>query len=258
VYRFLLTPRWIGGAVLAITSAVVMVLLGNWQLDRYHERSTLNARIDASETAAPAPLAAVLTAPRVAGRPGPPAAADRHWTRITASGRYDTANEILVRSRTVNSTVGYEVLTPLLLGDGTAVLVDRGWVPPAPGGARPEPVVPATPTGQVEIVGRIHPSESRPGPLDRRDGRIQVRRIALEQLAAQLPYPVYGAYVLQDPVADPAFTAVPVEQENALQNGGYAIQWWAFALMALGAYGWLARREAHPAPPVPVGTTAAR
>jgi cytochrome oxidase assembly protein ShyY1 len=252
VYRFLLTPRWIGGALAAVVAAVIMVMLGNWQHHRYDERSALNARLDAGASATPRPLASVLSPPAAAGTPGPRPARDVTWSTVTATGRYDTANEILVRGRTVNGSVGYEVVTPLLLPGGAAVLVDRGWVPPAPGGATPEPTVPPAPTGQVTVEGRVHPSESGPGPIERRDGRIQVRRVALSQLAAQLPYPVYGGYVLltaQTPAADPAFVAIPVEHENALQNGGYAIQWWVFAAMALAGYGWLAWREAHPREP---------
>lgn len=248
MYRFLLSPRWILGALLAVVAAMAMVLLGNWQLSRYHERSALNERIDAGERAAPVPVADLLGAPAGPNRPGAAPAADRHWARVTLTGHYDVANEVLVRGRTLDSEVGYEVVTPLIQADGTAMLVDRGWVPPAPGGAMPVPQVPAAPTGQVSVIGRIHPSESTPGPVDRRDGRIQVRRISIPQLAGQIPYPLYGAYVLlteQTPAADQAFRAIPVERENELQNGGYAIQWWVFAAMALAAYVWLARREAH-------------
>ncbi len=252
MYRFLLTPRWIGGAVLAVVAAAVMVLLGNWQHDRYGERVARNARVAAGAAAAPAPLASVLTPPSVAGTPGPGPGDAAAWSKVTASGRYDTANEILVRGRSVHGSVGFEVVTPLLLGDGTAVLVDRGWNPPAPGGAMARPDVPAAPGGEVTVVGRVHASESRPGPVERRDGRIQVRRVSMAQLATQLPYPVYGGYVLlteQTPAADPAFVGIPVEQQSALQNGGYAIQWWIFAAMVLAAYGWAAWREAHPKAP---------
>ncbi|GAA0797458.1 SURF1 family cytochrome oxidase biogenesis protein [Spirilliplanes yamanashiensis] len=251
MYRFLLTPRWIGGFVLAVAAAAVMLLLGNWQHHRYDERNALNARVDAGATATPADITTVLGRPAAPGTAGPRPADDAAWSRVTMTGRYDAANEILVRSRTVNDAVGYEVVTPLVLADGTAVLVDRGWIPPAPGGATAVPAVPAVPAGQVTVVGRVHPSESRPGAIERRDGRIQVRRVAVDQLAGELPYPVYGGYVLmteQTPAADPAFVPIPVEHENALQNGGYAIQWWLFAAMALAAYGWLAWREAHPRP----------
>jgi len=33
--------------------------------------------------------------------------------------------------------------------------------------------------------------------------------------------------------------------EGTLQNGGYALQWWAFAAMTLVGYGYLARRQAR-------------
>ena len=248
MYRFLLSPRWLGGAALAVAAAAVMVLLGNWQFSRYEERSALNARIDAAAAGAPTELTATLPRPTTAGTAGPRPDDDTAWAKVTATGRYDPAHEILARGRTVEGRVGFEVVTPLLLADGTAVLVDRGWVPPAPGGAVATPTVPPAPTGTVTVVGQVHLSESRPTPLTRRDGRIDTRRIAVPQLARELPYPVYGAYVLlaeQTPPADPLFVQIPIGRENAWQNGGYAAQWWIFAVMALVAFGWQARREAR-------------
>lgn len=247
MYRFLLTPRWLGGAALAVAASLVMVLLGNWQLGRYHERSAVNARIDAAAVASPVPATSLLTRPTAAGAAGPAPAEETAWRLVTATGRYDPAHEILVRGRTVAGRVGFEVVTPLLLPDGSALLVDRGWVPPAPGGAIATPVVPPAPAGTVTVVGQVHLSESRPAPLIRRDGRIDTRRIAVPRLAGELPYPVYGAYVLlteQTPAADPLFVPIEVDRENAWLNAGYTVQWWIFAVMALLAFGWQARREA--------------
>jgi cytochrome oxidase assembly protein ShyY1 len=248
VYRFLLSPRWLGGAALAVAAAAVMVLLGNWQLGRYHERSAINARIDAAAGGTPMPLTSTLPRPAAVGTAGRSPTADTAWAKVMVTGRYDSGHEILARGRTVAGEVGFEIVTPLLLDDGTAVLVDRGWVPPAEGGAIAAPTVPATPAGPVTVIGQVHLSESRPAPLDRRDGRIDTRRIAVPQLAGELPYPVYGAYLLlteQTPAADPLFVAIPIDHENAWQNGGYAVQWWMFAAMALAAFGWQARREAR-------------
>jgi cytochrome oxidase assembly protein ShyY1 len=255
VYRFLLTPRWLAGAALTVAAAVVMVFLGNWQLHRYQERSALNARIDAADSAAPVPLTSLLASPSAPGTAGPAPGEDLAWTKVTVTGRYDPAHEIQARGRTVDGRVGFEIVTPLVLADGTAVLVDRGWVPPAAGGAIAAPAAAPAPAGTVTVEGQIHRSESRPAPLDRRDGRIDTRRIAVPHLAKEMPYPVYGAYLLltsQAPAAGPGFARIPVEHEDAWQNGGYAVQWWMFAVMALLAYGWLARKEArdddHPAP----------
>ncbi|MEV4756078.1 SURF1 family protein [Micromonospora sp. NPDC049559] len=252
MYRFLLTPRWLGILALTLAAAATMVLLGNWQLSRYHERSSINHRIDSTAGQPPATLGEVLPAPGAsAGTAGqaPPAAAA--WTRVTATGRYDETHLFLIRNRTVDGRVGFEVVIPLVLADGTAVLVDRGWIPPAEGSATARPKIPPAPTGQVTVVGRVHLSESRPDQIVRNDGRYETRRITVPRLATALPYPVYGAYVLLDeqtPAADPAFSAVPVAHENDWQNAGYVVQWWLFAAMALGAFVWAARREAHGVP----------
>ncbi|MEV0895739.1 SURF1 family protein [Actinoplanes sp. NPDC049802] len=248
MYRFLLTPRWLAAAALTVVASMVMVVLGNWQLHRYQERTAINERIDAANAVDPVALTSVLAAPTAAGTPGAAPGEALAWTKVTLSGRYDPANEIQARGRTVGSKVGFEILTPLVLEDGTAVLVDRGWVPAPPGGALAAPEVPAAPTGQVTVVGQIHLSESRPAPVDRRDGRLDTRRINVPRLATELPFPVYGAYVLlteQTPAADPAFVAIPIPHEDSWQNGGYAVQWWIFAGMVYVLFGWQARREAQ-------------
>lgn len=248
MYRFLLTPRWLGILALTLAASVVMVMLGNWQLSRYQDRSAINERIDAAARLDPVPLTDVLAPPAGAGTAGPAPHPDAAWTRVTVTGRYDSANVVLVRSRTVESRVGFEIVVPLVLADGTAVLVDRGWVPPAPGGAAAQPELPPTPEGEVTVVGRVHLSESMAGSVSQRDGRIEARRIGVPELAAELPHPTYGAYLLVDeqtPAADPAFTPIPIRHENNWQNGGYVVQWWLFAGMALVGYGYVARREAH-------------
>ncbi|WP_308121344.1 SURF1 family cytochrome oxidase biogenesis protein [Paractinoplanes bogorensis] len=248
MYRFLLSPRWLAAAALAVAAAVVMVMLGNWQLRRYEERTAINDRIDAADSVAAVPLTSKLSRPTTPGAAGESPGKALAWTKVTVSGRYDPAHEIQARGRTVDGDVGFEIVTPLVLDDGSAVLVDRGWVPAPEGGATAAPVVPPAPTGPVTVVGQIHLSESRPAPIEHRNGRLDTRRISLSKLAPEMPYPVYGAYVLlteQTPAADAAFTQIPIDHEDSWQNGGYAVQWWLFAAMALGAYVYYARKEAR-------------
>jgi cytochrome oxidase assembly protein ShyY1 len=245
VYRFLLSPRWLGGLALAIAAATVMVFLGIWQWHRYEERTAVNNRIDAADTVAALPLTSVLSTPTTAGAAGH-VDSDRSWTKVTVAGRYDPAHEIQARGRTVNGDVGFEIVTPLVLADGSAVLIDRGWVPES-GDALAAPKFPAAPAGPVTVVGQIHLSESRSTPVQHRDGRLDTRRISVPRLARAMPYPVYGAYVLltaQTPAASTAFTQIPIDHEDAWMNAGYTLQWWLFAGMALFAFGWQARKEA--------------
>jgi len=248
VYRFLATPRWVGlGLVMALVAAT-MVGLGFWQLHRYHERAAINARIDAAQTADPVPVSKVLPPPAPGGGGAPPATAA--WSRVTITGVYDPSREILARGRTVDDKVGYEVLTPLRLVDGSAVVVDRGWIPPAERGASARPDVPPAPPGQVTVVGMVHLTESHGGTVEHHpDGR-QVRRIGMAAIGADLPYPIYGAYVQLDtqaPPADARLVPVPPRYENSWQNAGYVVQWWLMALLTLTGFVILARREARTA-----------
>ncbi|MFB9415722.1 SURF1 family cytochrome oxidase biogenesis protein [Dactylosporangium matsuzakiense] len=245
MYRFLATPRWLGYAALTLAAATVMVLLGLWQLDRYHQRAEINARISAGTAATPVPLTAVVGAPSgAAGTVGPAPAEHSEWTRVTVTGRFDPAHEILVRGRTVEGAVGFEVLTPLVLPDGTAVLVDRGWVRPAAAGALTTPDVPAAPDGSVTVSGRLVPAESRGGRPQQVAGHAEIRRITPTEIAPGLPYAIFDAYVSADQPA-PGLVAVPAEKQNALQNAGYVLQWWLFAAMTIYGFGYLARREAR-------------
>ena len=231
MYRFLLTPRWLGFAALMVGLAATMVGLGNWQLSRYHERSAINARIDAAARTAPVPLGQVL-------RPGQTPTATAAWTRVRVTGRYDTTHQVLARDRSLDSTVGFEVLTPLVLEDGTAVLVDRGWLAPA----RPlQP--PAPPGGKVNVVGRLHLPESRADQPLVIDGSVRVRRIDPARLA--LPYRLLDGYLLLDEPRQAGLAPIPSDHENAAMNAGYVVQWWVFALVTLVGFGWTARRHAQ-------------
>lgn len=247
MYRFLLRPAWLGRLAAVLAVAAVMVLLGGWQLDRYEQRSTINERIDSAHVDHAVPLTDVLPPP--AGAPvGPAGPEAAEWSMVTATGGYRPEHEILIRGRTVNGAVGFEVLTPLVRADGSAVLINRGWVPPAGTGAGDRPEIPPAPTGEVTVTGRVRPSESGSRPVERLDGVLQTRRIHLPTLAEQMPYPLYHGYLLlehQQPPGEPGLTAIPVRHENAWLNAGYAAQWWIFAGLVIVGFGWLARREAH-------------
>ena len=49
------------------------------------------------------------------------------------------------------------------------------------GTALAAPNVPPAPAGQVTVVGQIHLTESRPTPIEHRDGRLDTRRITVSR-----------------------------------------------------------------------------
>ncbi len=235
-------PKWLGFAVLMVALSAIMVTLGFWQLDRYHIRHRINVRIDQANAAAPVPMRDVLSTDH-------PAADSREWTRVTVTGTYDAAGTVVARDRTVNDHVGFEILSPLVLDDGSTVMIDRGWLAPSGRDASETPSIPALPSGLVTITGRVHQPESGADLPVTLGGAITVRRIDPAKLAGEVDTAqVYRDYILldaQSPQPTGAFVRIGVDHEPSWMNAGYTVQWWAFALLTLIGYGWAARREAH-------------
>lgn len=244
VYRFLTRPSWILGLVGCLLAALVMVRLGIWQLDRLDEKRTRNATVEAATDAPARPIGQVLPT----SADDNPNAADV-WSKVNVTGEYDESGQVLVRGRTLNGDVGFEVLTPLVLADGSAVLVDRGWLAaPAEGDATTQPDVPSPPSGTVDVVGRARTSETYGGVKpDHGDGLPSVRSIDVPALADDLDRPVYGGYLMlvsEDPKPASAPTLLPLPELDEGPHLSYAVQWFLFSGLALVGYGILVRREA--------------
>jgi cytochrome oxidase assembly protein ShyY1 len=194
VYRFLLSRQWVVFTLIGLVLMPVMVKLGIWQMHRHEQEDANNALIRQS-LAAPTVPVEKLTAP------GARVASHDNFRSVTATGRYDTAHQVVVRHRTSadDSAIGYYLITPLVMADSRAVLVNRGWIPaPQSGDDAQFPALPSTPSGQVSITGRIRPDESTAstGILDRPGlPPHMIMLINSGKLAKQLPEPVLGGYV---------------------------------------------------------------
>src|SRR5947199_8354369 len=105
------------GLVVALLVAAICVRLGVWQLDRLHERRQRNALLLAARARPPLEIDGSLP---------PDSARDR---RLHARGVYHYAHERLWHARSYEGVPGVDLVTPLRLADGAAVLVDRGWAP---------------------------------------------------------------------------------------------------------------------------------
>lgn len=236
--RLLVRPRWLALTLAVVLIAIACVNLGKWQLRRLDGRRDANAAIRAGFQHAPVPVDSLL-------RPGEPVPRGAQWRRVHAMGHYEPAREILVRNRSLGGRAGYYVLTPLVTRSGAVLLVNRGWVA-AGATAATRPGVPPALVGEVDVVGRIRPSERASGHTGLPPG--QVDRIAIPAIATaiRLPYPVYGGYAeLTEQRPPPAAAPQPIPPPE-LSDGphlAYAVQWFIFALMALGGWVLLFRRD---------------
>jgi len=235
--RFLLTPRWIGLLLVMVVVAFACVLLGRWQFDRYHERQDRNHQTEANLAADPVPVEQVFSTDTEPDD-------DQEWQVVRATGRYDADHQIVVLYRTNDGAPGVDVVVPLVTDGGAALLVDRGWVPSAANGQAPTSV-PAPPAGSVTVTGwaRIDSDDSgdRVRPTDG-----QVRSISAGAIAETLPYPVYDGFV-ERTAEQPSVKPAPEPPDPPDLGSGpslfYGIQWFFFAALALGFWGYFAWAE---------------
>ncbi|MEV7792248.1 SURF1 family protein [Streptomyces sp. NPDC087512] len=243
MYRFLLSRQWVILTLVAVLLIPTMIRLGFWQMHRYDERTARNDLVAEALGAKPVPVES-LTAP------GKKITPRERYRTVTAKGRFDTENEVVVRRRTnSNDKIGYHVLTPFVLDDGKVLLVNRGWIPADAPSQTDYPEVPAPPRGEITVTGRMMPDETTAASgikdLEGLPDR-QIMLIDSEREAARLGAPVLGGYaVLTSPEPEndtPELIGRPGNEDAAL-NFAYAVQWWLFAAAVPVGWWFLVRRE---------------
>lgn len=235
----LLTPFWLVGHLIVLVVVAAFVMLGFWQLNRHAERARANEEGRRTIAEAPVPLDELLS--------GAEDIESLRYRRVTVTGAYRPEDEVLIRSRShPDHGVGYHVVTPLVLSDGTAVLVNRGWVPQA---ADTPPVGEAAPpAGEVTVTGWVEPTQVRPGvgPADPEEGRLpRMHRVDITRIARQVDYDLAPVYVVAREGAGEGDLPIPVATPTFNEPGphmSYAIQWFSFAVIGVVGYAFLARR----------------
>ena len=223
-----LTRREVILIVVAVALAAVCVRLGIWQISRLHQRQARNAALRAAWSRPPLDLPASVAPESIAGR------------RIRAHGTYDYANENFWRPRSLDDMPGVDLVTPLRLSDGTAVLIDRGFVESADAYHVNEAAYREGDTATVD--GLAFPAPRGRGDVDPR------------ALAGSVPYRLLPVVVQAEsqPGAGPEFNAPRRLPPPELSNGphlSYTIQWFCFAVIILVGTGALLRKE-RAEPPV--------
>jgi len=266
VYRFLLSRQWVILTLLGLLVMPTMYKLGFWQLHRHEMKVASNELTTTNLQAKPVPVERLT-------EPGTEVPKNDTYRTVSATGHYDTAHEMVARQRTDagGDSIGYHVITPLVLADGKAVLVNRGWIPANGDNLTAFPNVPKAPTGTITVTGRLRPDETTAITGIRNRGGMPARQIMLinsKIVAKDVPEPLVGGYMeltTTSPKAQgtqPEVIPEPAQIDSSL-NMAYAIQWWLFTAMVPVGWVILVRRErkerqqaaqqkeAEPAEPVP-------
>jgi surfeit locus 1 family protein len=230
-----ITPAGIAGTVLLIVVVAACVRLGFWQLARLDERRTLNAGIAAR--LAQQPISDISQITDTAGAA---------YRTATARGMYDNDRYVVLPGRAYAGVPGVHLIMPLrLAGRADAVLVNRGWVPTPDAAtihARDFAVL-----DSITVRGLVLPFPGSGQSLARRDATRPggtfthvLYRIDEAELRAQFPYALADVMLQElDGAGGPRYPTQlappPIDEGPHL---GYALQWFAFAL--IGVIGWFA------------------
>jgi surfeit locus 1 family protein len=210
----------------------VFLALGTWQVQRLSWKLDLIARVEARIHAGPVP------AP-LRNEWGGVNARDDEYRRVTATGLFKHDKSVLVQAVTALGA-GFWVVTPLRLADGSAILVNRGFVPadkrdPAARLAGEIAAGPVTVTGLLRITepGGAFLRSNDPAH-DRWYSRDVAAIAAAEGLSDVAPY-----FIDADATPNPGGLPVGGLTVVAFRNSHlvYALTWYALAAMsAFGVY----------------------
>jgi cytochrome oxidase assembly protein ShyY1 len=232
---FLASRRWVLFGITVVLLAYAAYLLGQWQFHRLTERESSNHLVRINLRSKPAPVADVLT-------PGRPVAKQDEWRRVTASGTYAPDESVVIRYQTRDGASGVDIVTPLVTGDGTALLVDRGWLETGNQGTDTVDA-PAPPSGRVTVVGWVR-ADATGKAATVADG--SARAVSSAEIAGTLDGPVYGGFVDLESETPPAQEPLTRTELPDLGNGPhffYGLQWWFFGVLAVFGFCYLAYDE---------------
>ncbi len=213
-----------------LAALVVLLALGNWQLERRVWKLSLIADIEARTTQAPIDFSQAESLYQQGE--------DVEYLPAVLEGNFLHDKEIHLFGQSVDGKGGYHIITPLKTADGQVVLVDRGYVPPDK--KAPETRASGQISGLVTLEGLVR-TDSKPGafvpPNNPEKGEWFSR-----------DHQTMGAWVGSEPVAplflDVADMPVPGgwprggQTRIVLKNDhlGYALTWFGLAVVLVGVY----------------------
>ena len=225
----------------ALLGLLLTAWLGFWQLDRAAQKLALQAQI---QQRARLPTLVQADLPSSAE-----AAVQQHYRRVLLQGRWLGQHTVYLDNRQMNARPGFFVVTPLLLADGTAVPVQRGWLgrdfidrtqlAPVP-----------TPSGTVQVIGRLAPPPSKLFQLGRADAGLIRQNLDLDAWALEIGQPLRPWSVQQadagmlataadGPVlADGLQRQWPAAAVDVGKHHGYAFQWFSLCALIAGLAVW--------------------
>jgi surfeit locus 1 family protein len=229
-----LRPWVVLGAALLLM--VLTARLGFWQLDRAAQKTRLQQAQDQQQNLP------VLTAAELA-RNIETLAPQLH-RRVEIEGRWLAEYTVYLDNRPMNGRVGFFAVTPLLLHDGSAVLVQRGWLP-RDLLDRTRIVASPAPVGPQRVAGRIALEPSRLFEFEPAHRGTIRQNLDVVAFGRETGLPLRPLTVVQE-ADSPDLAASPDgllrhwarPTQGVDKHYGYAAQWFALSALTAGLWLW--------------------
>ena len=228
-----MNARSVAVFLVAVVVAGITARLGAWQMDRAAQKEALQDAIDKR-----AGMAA-LSADELAREQGQ-VEAQRHRT-VSVEGAWLPAHTIYLDNRQMQGRPGFFVVTPLALTDGTAVLVQRGWLPRDPLD-RTRIQAPVPPEGTARVVGRIAGPPARLYELGGVDAGVIRQNVDMEAYGRERGIRLRPVSILQTQAQANEMPGLLREwtapATGVHKHHGYAFQWFALSALTILLYLW--------------------
>jgi len=229
--------RWAGWLALVVVFSLATSALSWWQFSRREERVDAINLVLANYDTAPVALEELVW------RVDDQGVALDQWRQVNVSGRYLPEHLTLARNRPLNGQPGFLQLVPFQLADGSAILIERGWLPT--GSRQDSPDFMPTPDDlERDLVIRLRPGEPdlARAPVPGQIASIHLPTLA-ERFGLDMSIEYYGRLVAERPVSAEYPVAMPRPTLNEGNHLSYALQWVLFGLMAFAAFFWAVRQD---------------
>ena len=224
--------RWLV-LVASALGVVSTARLGFWQLDRAAQKVSIQSAMDSRRALPPLDPRELASSAEAAQR--------QHHRGVTLAGQWVSSGTLYLDNRQMGGRPGFYVITPLLLADGSAVLVQRGWQP-RDMADRSRVVPPPTPPGPVQVSGRIAPPPPRLYEFAGAASGLIRQNVDVLEFGRELRLPLRPWSLVQldgaQPLNDGLSRLWPTPGTGVEKHHGYAFQWFALSALILGLYAW--------------------
>ena len=227
------TPAVITVFLLYFAGLFLLVGLGSWQLMRGLEKSALEGLVTSRGNTVQEIDQAVERWDTLA------------YSRARVTGEWQTGLTLMLDNRVSEGRGGVEIFTPILMRDGNAILVNRGWVPRQSGRTAVPEIPEAIDSGTAE--GQLYVPQKGftlgPAYTEEKNFPVLVQYLDMAQLSTLLGLTLVDAVLVLDSPAEGFKKIWRPYIVDAERHYGYALQWWGLALVMI-VFGLIWRKTA--------------